>query len=87
MAFRAELEKMASEMPSLKVIHILSRQENWPGEKGRIHADMLRKHVGDFEKGEFFVCGPPAMMSEVKKTLSDLGVPKKRIHMERFALR
>jgi len=86
-AFRAELESMASEMPSLKVVHILSRQENWPGEKGRINADTLKRHVGDFEKGEFFVCGPPPMMSDVQKILSDLGVSKKRIHMERFALR
>ncbi|MFO7739929.1 MAG: ferric reductase-like transmembrane domain-containing protein [Desulfatiglandaceae bacterium] len=86
-AFRDELEKMAAEMPSLKVIHVLSREENWPGEKGRIHADTLKRHVGDFETGEFFVCGPPPMMSDIQKILSDLGVSKKRIHMERFALR
>ena len=86
-AFRAELEKMASEMTSLKVVHILSRQGNWAGEKGRINADTLKKHVGDFEKGEFFVCGPPQMMTDIQKILADLGVSKKRIHTERFALR
>jgi predicted ferric reductase len=87
MVFRDELEKMASQMPSLKVLHVASRQEDWPGEKGRIDADKLKKHVGNFHQGEFFVCGPPHMMSDVEKTLSGLGVPKKRIHMERFALR
>jgi ferredoxin-NADP reductase len=86
-AFRAELEEMATEMASLKVLHILTRQDDWPGEKGRMNADKLKKHVGDFGKGEFFVCGPPPMMTDVQKTLSILGVPKRRIHMERFALR
>jgi len=86
-AFRDELEEMASQMPSLKVLHIVSRQEDWPGEKGRIDADKLKKHVGDFHQGEFFLCGPPQMMRDVEKTLSSLGVPKKRIHVERFALR
>jgi predicted ferric reductase len=86
-AFKAELDRMASEMPSLKIIHILSRQEDWSGEKGRVNADTLKRHVGNFEKGEFFVCGPPSMMSDLQKILSDLGVSKKRMHMERFALR
>jgi ferredoxin-NADP reductase len=40
-AFRDELEKMAAEMPSLRAIHILSRQENWPGEKGHIHMERF----------------------------------------------
>jgi predicted ferric reductase len=86
-AFRSELESMTSEMPSLKVLHILSRQEDWTGEKGRIDVDKLKKHVGDFKKGAFFLCGPPPMMRDLQKTLSDLGVPKKHIHTERFALR
>lgn len=86
-AFRDELEKMTSQMSSLKVLHVVSRQEDWPGEKGRIDADKLKKHVGDFHQGEFFLCGPAQMMRDVGKTLSGLGVPKKRIHMERFALR
>ena len=85
--FRDELEHLAVDMFSLKVIHVLSRQGDWPGERGRIRAGLLRRRVNDFQKGEFFVCGPPRMMKAVDKTLLDLGVSKKRIHMERFALR
>lgn len=86
-AFRAEIEKLSSEITSLKVVHILSRQEDWPGEKGRINGDTFKKHVGDFAEGEFFICGPPQMMSDIQKILSGLGVSKQRIHTERFALR
>lgn len=86
-AFREELEKAASEISSLTIIHVLTRQEDWPGEKGRIDRTLLRKYIGDFEKGEFFLCGPPPMMNSVRRNLLQLGVRKNRIHMERFALR
>ncbi len=86
-AFREELEKMEAEMPSLKVVHIMSKQDDWPGEKGYVDAEKLRKHISDFQKSQFLICGPPVMMMAVKKALRSLGVPGKRIHYERFALR
>ncbi len=85
--FRAELEKMSAEMSSLKVVHIMSRQEDWPGERGYVDADKLGKLIDSFQVGQFFLCGPPVMMNILEKTLRDLGVSKKRIHYERFALR
>jgi predicted ferric reductase len=86
-AFRSELDSMLSEMPSLKVVHILSRQGNWPGPKGRIDREMLKNHVEDLARGDYFVCGPPSMMKDVRKALYSLGVPRRHIHSERFALR
>ena len=86
-AFRAELDSMVSEMSSLKVIHILSRQGNWSGPKGRIDKEMLKNHVGDLARGNYFVCGPPPMMKDVRRALYCLGVPRRHIHSERFALR
>jgi len=85
--FRDELEKMAAEMPSLKVVPVMSKQEDWPGEKGYVDAELLRKYISDFQIGQFFLCGPPRMMMAVEKALRSLGAPRKRIHYERFALR
>jgi len=85
--FRDELESIAAKMPSLKVVHVMSKQNDWSGEKGYIDAEKLKKYVSDFQVGQFFICGPPPMMTSVEKALRDLGVPKKRIHYERFALR
>ena len=86
-AFEAEIESMASQMPSIKVVHVLSREKEWPGEKGHIDTEKLKRYVGDFTKGEFFVCGPPRMMRDLEKALLALGVNKGRIHTERFSLR
>lgn len=86
-AFKAEIESMASQMTSLKVVHVLSREKEWPGETGHIDAEKLKRYVGDFTKGEFFVCGPPRLMKGLEKALFALGVKKGRIHTERFSLR
>jgi len=86
-AFRDELERMASEMPSFKIIHVMSSQQDWQGEKGFINAEKIKKHVSDFKDTQFFVCGPPIMMKNVIRDLKQLGVTKNHIHYERFALR
>ena len=85
--FRDELEKMAEEMPSLKIVHVMSGQDDWPGEKGYVDEEKLKRHVSNFQGSQFFLCGPPRMMASVEKTLRSLGAPKKRIYYERFALR
>jgi len=85
--FKQELEKIESEMPSLKIIHIMSKQDDWQGEKGFVDAEKIRKYVSDLVSSQFFVCGPPVMMNIVIKALKGLGIPKRRIHYERFALR
>ncbi len=87
LVFKDELEKMSAEMPSLKVVHIMSKQEDWPGERGYVDAEKLKKHISNFQEGQFFLCGPPVMMNMLEKTLRELGVSRKRIHYERFALR
>jgi predicted ferric reductase len=85
--FRAELLEMEQAMPTLKVVHIISRQPDWPGEKGHVDVERLRTHVKDFSVPRFFICGPVPMMNAVEVTLRELGVSRKRIHRERFALR
>lgn len=86
-AFKDELEYLQSEIPSLKVVHVMSNQIEWQGEKGYIDAEKLKKYIKDFQNSQFFVCGPPIMMKKVIKTLKELGVSNRRIHYERFALR
>lgn len=78
---------MTAAMPSLRVIHVLSNQPEWPGEKGTMDVDLLHKYLDGFENPQVFVCGPPAMMTKVVRDLQQCSVPKTRIHFERFALR
>jgi predicted ferric reductase len=85
--FRAELDSLQAEIRSLKVVHVMSSQDDWPGARGYVDRAKLSGYVTNLANAEVFLCGPPAMMASVIKALTGLGVPKSRIHYERFALR
>jgi len=84
--FGEELEAMSNQLSSLKIVHVLSR-EQWEGETGFIDQELLKRYIEDFQKPEFFICGPPPMMDMVEEALTGLGVDRDRIHDERFSLR
>lgn len=79
-------ELKLAEPNGLKVVHVMSNQENFNGEKGYINLDLLQKYLGDLTKYEYFVCGPPAMMSKLLPVVEGSGVPKDQIHAEKFSL-
>lgn len=75
-----------AESNGLKTVHVLSNQEDYPGEKGYITKELLQKYLGDMTKYEYFVCGPPAMMDKLLPVVEGSGVPKEQIHAEKFSL-
>jgi predicted ferric reductase len=88
-AFREELEAIAREAhPRLEVVHVLERPPaDWGGEVGRVGPELIERRLGgSIADRAFYVCGPPRMMESVLGSLRRLGVPRRRLHSERFAL-
>lgn len=87
-AFRNKLNEFTTGSSlKLKVVHILSKQEDWNGEKGHFNKQLIEKYcVHPFVDHHFYVCGPPAMSQAVLKGLNDSGIPKKNIYSEMFGL-
>ena len=57
----------------------------WPGERGRITTDTLRRHLpAEHEALQYFICGPGAMQDAMEDALAALDVPGNRVHTERF---
>jgi ferredoxin-NADP reductase len=85
--FRGELERLEREL-DLEVVYVYeSPPAGWEGERGRVRADVLRRHLpADLTGWRFFVCGPPAMMDDVELDLRRIGADPDRIHTERFDL-
>jgi len=83
--FRRELEAMPA---SVKVVHVLSKPgADWPGARGHVDEAFIRAHAGDaLADAHAYVCGPPAMMRAVTGALRRLGLPRQRVHAERFTL-
>ncbi len=88
-----ELAAMTGELP-LNVVHCLSREEDVAGygdarlpgvkyEKGRLSAEILKKH-GVTANAACYVCGPPPMMDTALKELESLGVDPAQVEQERF---
>jgi predicted ferric reductase len=84
-AYKDFLETSQSE--NFKVIHILSNQENYQGEKGYIDMTILKKYLGeDLTSYDFYICGPPVMMKKLIAAFEIEKIPKESIHFEAFSL-
>lgn len=62
-------------------------EDNWKGETGFIHQvlyDKYLKHHTAPEDCEYYLCGPPMMISAVQTMLSDLGVDSENILFDKF---
>ena len=87
LTFREQLDALASRM-NLKIVYVLEKPcASWQGERGFITADLLRRHLPrEYRRFQYFVCGPPALMDAMERTLPEMGVPQEQVHTERFDL-
>jgi len=81
--FRSELQTASY---SRRVHYILSQASASGGESGRLDAEKLKRLLPDYLERDFFICGPPVMIKNLRRTLQDLGVPRRRIYFEKFSL-
>ena len=85
--YREELDRLAADDPSLRVIHTLTgrRPQNWTGYGRRIYRTMLEETGWrPAEKPLTFICGPTALVEAVANYLLELGHEPGRIKTERF---
>jgi ferredoxin-NADP reductase len=87
LTFREQLDALAARM-NLKIVYVLERPcASWQGERGFITADLLRRYLPpQYRRFQYFVCGPPALMNAMERTLPAMGVPQELVHTERFDL-
>ncbi|WP_020671776.1 ferredoxin--NADP reductase [Amycolatopsis nigrescens] len=77
--FADELAALAAEHAGrLVVIHWLESVQGMPS------TEHLRALAAPYTGHEAFVCGPGPFMDAAKQALKSLGLPRKRIHIERF---
>jgi ferredoxin-NADP reductase len=85
-AFKKDFDMMQKEYSKLKVVHILSHpDEGGQGRTGHINGQIIREEIPDYIERKFYVCGPPAMVGVMVKTLlEELSFPKENIVTENF---
>ncbi len=86
--YAEELQKLAAELPQVKLVLTVSRfweDPEWRGERGRAE-DIVRKYADaeGFTASDTtgYVCGHPGMIENVKGILLRSGFDKKAVHEE-----
>jgi predicted ferric reductase len=87
--FRTELAQLRR-LIDLEVTEVLRRPvEGWSGHTGDIGVELLSVVLGGAHHAadvDYFICGPPALVTDALGALDLLGAPLDRIHTEQFDL-
>ena len=81
---KQKLEEMLSGLGG-KLVVTVTRPEQasaWAGERGRVDAAMISRHVPDIKERVSYICGPPEFVKALKGAIAGLGVPEKEIKAE-----
>jgi predicted ferric reductase len=82
--FAAELEELEERRGV--TVHYVVGDHATPEGSDLLSPGHLAELVPDLGEREVYLCGPPAMTSVTEKRLRAAGVPRRRLHIERFAL-
>src|SRR4029079_12569946 len=79
--FKRELDQLAAR--SGLVVHYVVGDHRRPGAR-LLSRSPRGELVRDVTDRDVFVCGPPAMTDAISRNLRSAGVPRRRLHLERF---
>jgi len=88
--YTEDFREIERNFPNFKYNIALSEplpEDNWTGPVGFIHQVVLENYLKNHpepEEIEYYLCGPPLMLSAVQKMLTDLGVPEENIAFDDF---
>ncbi len=81
--YREEFESLKSQMPHFNYYPVLSRDSDWPGEKGYVHG-VYEKLYSDGRPALFYICGWKEMIMQARGKLLDMGYDKSQIKFELY---
>ena len=83
------LQNLEKTNPQFRFIPTMTKmggsKKNWNGETGPINQAMLSKYLNDLRGPIYYVAGPPAMVSGLRKMLIASGVDEDDIRSDEFA--
>lgn len=87
MAYETEFRELAAQHANFTFIPSLTREnpDGWEGETSRIDKAMVERHVSDWQKGRYCMCGPDEFMDAMKAMLEAEGIDvKTKLQRESF---
>ena len=88
-AFLDQLMEAQEKNPNYTFIGTMTEMEKssrkWDGETGYITKPMLVEYIGDLTLPIYYIAGPAAMVTAMRKTLNEAGVDDDNIRTEEFS--
>jgi predicted ferric reductase len=82
--FDQELDRIASSRGA-RIEYVIGDHRS-PDARDLLSRSHLEDLVPDLATRDVYACGPPGMIDRIVPTLREAGVPRSRLHVERFAL-
>lgn len=85
-AFLDDLQQWQTANPKFQLVATIDSPEaGWTGEIGHIDAALLQRHIPDVKLPIYYIAGPPAMGTAMRKMLIvDLGISRDNVKIESF---
>ncbi|HEY7464405.1 MAG TPA: FAD-dependent oxidoreductase [Candidatus Limnocylindria bacterium] len=87
-AFADELQALAANEPRLTFVPTITAvggsSQAWDGERGRIDAAMVRRHVSGLPDPIYYIAGPPGMVQALRTMLVSSGIDEDDTRIEEF---
>lgn len=68
----------------VRVIYLVTDDQNWSGERGPFTAELLKRHAPDINERVIYLSGPNAMVESYEKMLRDIKIPQRNIKTDFF---
>jgi len=81
------MRRFERELPDFRFIPVVAKPEQgakWSGETGLV-TEAVQRNAKNIAEAEAYLCGSPGMIDASIKTLTDLGMPQKKIFYDKFA--
>jgi Na+-transporting NADH:ubiquinone oxidoreductase subunit NqrF len=83
------LESLEKSNPSFRFVgtmtKMLQSKKKWDGETGLIDKAMLSRYLSDLREPIYYIAGPPAMVTDMRKMLVTSSVDEDDVRTEEFA--
>ncbi len=86
-AFLKELDELQKQNPNFKLIATMTdmKDSSWPGEKGYITEEMIKKYIPDISTAVWYISGPQTMVKAMRVVLENLKINEDDIKTEEFS--
>jgi predicted ferric reductase len=84
---REEITSLATRVSLTSVEVVAHPPDGWTGESGFVGRELIERylpHPRERRRRQWFICGPPPMITALLRDLAGLGIPRSHIHTEMF---